>query len=60
MIAMTPPTSSSRFLLLPETRPDDEGAVRPKVRRYRLTRVGATGLPSGRSSGFEHLRRMHD
>jgi hypothetical protein len=60
MPAMTPPTHSSRFLLLPETRPDDEHGDRPKVRRYRLSRVAASGLPRGRSSGFEHLRRMHD
>jgi hypothetical protein len=57
---MTPPTSPSRFLLLPETRPEEGSQDRPKVRRYRLARVAATGRPPGRSSGFEYLRRMHD
>ena len=59
MLVMTPPTSSSRFLLLPETRSQEDSEDRPKIRRYRLTRVGACGS-AHRPESFEYLRRMHD
>jgi len=60
MLLMTPIATTSRFLLLPEERSTSSTELRPKVRRFRLARVGTTGLPVGRSSGFEHLRHMHD
>ncbi|HEX2015375.1 MAG TPA: hypothetical protein VGN69_01685 [Solirubrobacteraceae bacterium] len=57
---MTPPISTSRFLLLPEERLTAHDELKPRIRRFRLARVGTTGLPVGRSSGFAHLREMHD
>lgn len=60
---MSPMNSSvhtSRFMLVPESREAPRGAERPKVRRYRLTRLGETGVPMARAGRFEHLRCMHD
>ena len=60
MLVMTAPTSSSRFLLLPEAIRGEDAENRPKVRRYQLARVGASGAEGARPEAFGHLRHMHD
>jgi hypothetical protein len=55
-----------RFLLLPEDKGSQTDAERPRIRRYRLTRMGARSkLPSLNpnerpADDFTHLRRTYD
>ncbi len=61
------PTSAARarLLLLPEEVATVGEGERPRVRRYRLSRI-ATGLPlvgappARRAGDHEHLRRLYD
>jgi len=58
--AMNYPIATSRFMLVPEVREASRDTAKPKVRRYRLTRLGDAGNAAERQRRFAHLQRMHD
>lgn len=60
MLAMTPPITSSKVLLVADRRvaSDEPGAVH--VRRYRLARLRLEARSADPGSRFEHLKRVYD
>ena len=57
MLAMTRPFTSSKFMLIADTRPAMPEPAGVPVRRYRLARLGRPSEPSRR---FEHLKRVFE
>jgi hypothetical protein len=60
MLAMTPPSTSSKFLLIADTRPVMPEPAGVSVRRFRLARLRLESRPSEPSRRFEHIKRVFD
>ncbi|HEY2771411.1 MAG TPA: hypothetical protein VGI87_12620 [Solirubrobacteraceae bacterium] len=57
---MTRPLTSSKLLLVADTRQTDTESATVPVRRYRLARLRLEGRPAEASQRFEHLKRVFD
>lgn len=60
MLVMTYPSTSSKFMLIADTRPPMPEPAGVPVRRYRLARLHFEGRPSEPSRRFEHIKRVFD
>jgi hypothetical protein len=60
MLAMTRPLTSSKLLLVADSRPAMPDPATLPVRRYRLARLRFEGRPAEPSRRFEHLKRVFD
>jgi hypothetical protein len=60
MLAMTRPVTSSKLLLVADTRHSDTEDATIPVRRYRLARLRLESRPTEASRRFEHLKRVFD
>jgi hypothetical protein len=60
MLAMTRPDTSSKLLLVADTRHADTEHATVPVRRYRLARLRLEGRSAEASRRFEHLKRVFD
>ena len=59
MIAMTPTASSTKVLLVPDSRSPAVPAAVP-LRRYRIARLRFEGAAPEPGRRFDHLRRSYD
>lgn len=57
---MTRPVTSSKLLLIADTRQTDTEPSTIPVRRYRLARLRLEGRSAEASRRFEHLKRVFD
>jgi hypothetical protein len=60
MLAMTRPVTSSKLLLVADTRQTETEPSTVPVRRYRLARLRLEGRPADASRRFDHLKRVFD
>jgi hypothetical protein len=60
MLAMSHPTTSSKLLLVADTRSSSSEPSRVPVRRYRLARLRFQARSVDPALRFEHLKRVYD
>jgi hypothetical protein len=58
--AMTHPLTSSKLLLVADTRPASAQREVTPVRRYRLARLRSEARPVEPARRFEHLKRVYE
>lgn len=59
ILPMTPPISSTKILLIPDSRGPSSRAPR-QIRRFRIARLQLEGAAPAPEKPFGHLGRMYD
>jgi hypothetical protein len=60
MLAMIPPATSAKVVLVADRRTAHGQSSATPVRRYRLARLRFDGRAADPSARFEHLKRVYD
>jgi hypothetical protein len=60
ILVMTHPLTSSKVLLVADTRPASAERGRGRVRRYRLARLRFEARTTDPALRFEHLKRIYE
>jgi hypothetical protein len=60
MLAMTPPLTSSKLVLVERRHIEPDVDRPPQIRRYRLARVQLDCRSSDPASRFDYLKRVYD